>query len=208
MAVKQVDVRKAWGLSKQRISQMVADGMPLSSMAEAEAWRVAKYGSRGRKIFKASTKKKAGGFDGEVPDELTQRPDPVKAEDLKREDFVGTLARLKKNELVAWGMLVAAVNEKNEMEIQVRLRHYRDAVDLRVRQEGAVDEILMNRRELVTLAEAEELFGRHLHALRLTLKNMPSRLAARCNPSDPTLAKQALNEAVDNVFRQMNEWDF
>jgi len=33
------------------------------------------------------------------------------------------------------------------------------------------------------------------------------RLAARCNPSDPALAKQTLNEAVERVFKTLNEWD-
>jgi hypothetical protein len=32
-------------------------------------------------------------------------------------------------------------------------------------------------------------------------------MAARCNPSDPELAKLALGEAVDRLFKSMNEWD-
>lgn len=37
--VKQADLQQLWGLSKGRISQMVALGMPLDSLAAAEAWR-------------------------------------------------------------------------------------------------------------------------------------------------------------------------
>jgi hypothetical protein len=205
MAVKQAELARAWGLSRGRISQMVKAGMPLASLEEAAAWRVAHHGG-------AAIPGKQGGQDKRDSidnggADLPSRPEPVKTEDLKREDFLGVLARLKKNELVAWGMLADAINKRNETEIQVRMRQYRDAVDLRVKQEGSVDDILMRRRELVTLAEANELYGRHLQALRMALKNMPTRLAARCNPSDPALAKQVLNEAVVGVFKTMNDWE-
>ncbi len=138
---------------------------------------------------------------------LPPKPEPVCDADLKREDFIGALARLKKNELIAWEMLESAVAARNENEILIRQRHFRDAMALRVSQEGKVDEILMRRRELVVMAEAEELFGRHLQALRMALKNLPTRMAARCNPSDPTLAKQVLNEAIASVFKTMHEWE-
>ena len=69
-----------------------------------------------------------------------------------------------------------------------------------------VDEILIKRGELVTLESAKELFGRHLQSLRLTLKTLPVRLAARCNPYDPELAKTTLQEAVERMFKTMNEW--
>jgi len=39
------------------------------------------------------------------------------------------------------------------------------------------------------------------------MKTLPSRLAARCNPSDPELAKITLTEAVDRIFKTLNEWD-
>jgi hypothetical protein len=186
---------------------MVKSGMPLSSLAEAEAWRVAHHGGSSVPGRSGGHGKSDSVSDGGADLKVPEKPEPVKDSDLKREDFVGTLARLKKNELVAWGMLAAAVNQKNETEIQVRMRQYRDAVDLRVKQERVVDEILIQRRELVSLGEARELFGRHLQALRMSLKNMPTRLAARCNPSDPALPKQVLNEAIDGVFKQLNDWD-
>jgi len=207
MSVKQSELVKLWGLSRGRVSQMVKDGMPLSSLEEATAYRVGHYGGAsvpgGAGGQGKSDSMIHGGGDLEPP----EKPEGVKGSDLSREDFVGTLARLRKNELIAWGMLASAVRKKNENEILVRERHYKEAVGLRVSQEGRVDEILMRRRELVTLAEAKELFGRHLQAVRLALKNMPTRLAARCNPSDPALSKQVLSEAIEGVFKQLNKWE-
>lgn len=204
MSVKQADLARAWGLSRGRVSQMVKSGMPLSSLAEAESWRLAHYGSAGR----------AGGsgnsnsiIDEGTDSNLPEKPPLVSAADLAREDFKGTLARLTKNEMIAWSMLARAVSDRNENEIQTRQRQYAAAADLRVKQEKVVDEILLRRRELVSVSEANELFGRHLHAIQMTLKTIPTRLAARCNPTDPTLAKQALHEAIAAIFKQLNTWE-
>lgn len=207
MAVKQSELAKAWGLTRARVCQMVKKGMPLTSLAEAESWRIAHHGgasvpgSAGGQVKSDSVSNGGGDL------VLLEKPENVNPSDLSREDFHGTLARLIKNEMIAWSMLATAVRQKNETEIQVRQRQYRDAVDLRVRQEKNVDEILLQRRDLISLAEAKELFGRHLQAVRLSLKNLPSRLAAKCNPSDPALAKQILNEAIEKLFKQLNEWE-
>jgi hypothetical protein len=138
---------------------------------------------------------------------LPDKPALVSESDLNREDLFGTLARLKKNELFAWGKLVQSVKERNELEIAVQRRNYKDAVGQRIAQEKAVDEILVKRGELVTMAEAKELFGQFLAGLRMTLKTLPVRLSARCNPSDPDLAKQTLHEAIERIFKTLNEWE-
>jgi hypothetical protein len=178
--------------------------MPLSSLAEAEAWRVAHFGSAGKNARQCKQENFTPAENGGAV--LPERPEPVNASDLSREDFIGTLARLKKNELVAWSLLASAVRDRNDTEIMTRQRQYKDAVGLRVMQEKHVDEILIKRGELVTLESAKELFGRHLQSLRLTLKTLPVRLAARCNPYDPELAKTTLQEAVERMFKTMNEW--
>jgi hypothetical protein len=210
MSVQQADLCRAWGLSRARVSQLKKAGMPLTSFAEAEAWRAAH--------FPGSTKNGgSGGKEKSTPENkegavLPDPPEPVKESDLNREDFIGTLARLKKNEMLAWGMLATAVADLrkgvgSETEVMTRERQYKDAVGLRVQQESKVDEILLRRRDLITTEEAKELFGRHLQSLRMALKTVPARLSARCNPSDPELAKAALGEAVDRIFKTMNDWE-
>jgi hypothetical protein len=205
MSVQQADLARAWGISRSRVTQLKNEGMPLTSLEEAQAWRIARFGSSAKNGRTGSTGKiLPAETEGGV---LPERPEPVSESDLNREDIFGTLARLKKNELYAWAKLVQAVKEKNELEIAVQRRNYKDAVGLRIAHEKAVDEILVKRGELVTLAEAKELFGQFLAGLRLTLKTLPVRLSARCNPSDPELAKQTLHEAVERIFKTLNEWE-
>jgi len=132
MAVKQAELVRAWGLSRGRVSQMVKAGLPLSSLEEAEAWRVAHFGGSSVKSRQCRNDKSDSVKDGGAA--LPERPEPVKDSDLAREDFAGTLARLKKNEMIAWGMLASAVRQRNENEIMIRERHYKDAVGLRVMQ--------------------------------------------------------------------------
>ena len=205
MSVKQAELVKAWGLSRGRVSQMVKAGLPLGSLEEAEAWRVAHYGARtvsGRQG--GQSKSDSVSFGGA---DLPPPPEPVKTSDLSREDIEGTLARLKKNELVAWGVLAQAVRGGDENGILLGQKKFADAASLRVKLEKEVDAILLQKGITVTMGEAKDLFGRHLQAVRMALKNVPARLAARCNPSDPMLAKQTLNEAVERIFKTLNEWD-
>ena len=202
MSVKPADLVKAWGLSRQRVGQMKKDGMPFTSLEEAEAWRVAHYGgsavrSQQRQQDKCDSTQCGGAV----------LPEPVRASDLGREDIEGTLARLKKNELVAWGVLAQAVRDRNENAILLGQRKFGEAAALRVKLEKEVDAILLQQGVTVLMGEAKELFGRHLQAVRMALKNVPSRLASRCNPSDPALAKQTLHEAVERIFKTLNEWD-
>jgi len=203
--VKPSELARAWGLSRARTSQYKKAGMPLSSFAEAEAWRLAHYGVAGKNGA-------SEGIGKNLPTEIKRGalPEPpalVKEADLSREDFHGTLARLVKNEMVAWSLLATAVDGKVENEILIRERHYQKAARMRIDMEKKVDEILIERGEQVTLEQAKELFGRFLMSLRLTLKTLPTRLAARCNPSDPDLPRQVLNEAIDRIFKSMNEWE-
>ena len=205
MAVKQAELCRAWGLSRGRLSQMVKQGMPLGSLEEAEQWRVAHYGGRAVSAGQGGQVKKDSIDHGGA--NLPPPPESVKTSDLSREDIEGTLARLKKNELVAWGVLAQAVRNKDENAILLGQRKFGEAAGLRVKLEKEVDQILLQKSITVTMAEAKELFGRHLQAVRMSLKNVPARLAARCNPSDPMLAKQTLNEAVERIFKTLNEWD-
>jgi hypothetical protein len=202
MGIRQTELVKRWGLSKSWVSQMVKNGLPLSSIEEAEAWKLAHYGP-GRKASPVEDV----AADNMPGDWLPPAPEPVNDANLGREDIFGTLTRIKKNELIAWDMLAAAFESKNDLAIQTRQKHWREAAGLRITLEGKADEILIQRKELVLMDEAMELFGCHLQALRMALKNLPTRIAARCNPSDPNLAKQILNESIDRIFKTMNEWE-
>ncbi len=207
--LSQAELARAWGLSRARVSQYAKSGMPLTSLEEADAWRTAHYPTATRNGTGGGPKNQTSADleGGAVP----PPPEPARESDLQRDDPIGTLARLKKNEMLAWGMLARAVNEvKNgvgsDTDLMTRQRQYRDAAKLRVEQESKVDEILLRRRDLVTLEEANAMFGRHLQSLRLSLRPLPRRLAARCNPSDPELAFQELTGAIERVFKTMNEW--
>ncbi len=205
MSVKQADLSRAWGCSRALVSQYVKNGMPVSSAEEAAAWRLAHHPG-------SALRNRQGGVDRVASSnhkgaDLPEIPDPVKPSDLAREDIEGTLSRLKKSELVAWVELAKSVKMQESTRILSAQKRFADAATARVRLEKEVDELRLQRREIVFLSEAKELFGRHLQSLRMTLRNLPSRLAARCNPMDPDLAKETLHEAVSSLFKTMNGWN-
>jgi len=195
--VTQAHLARKWGLSKTRLSQMKKEGLPLGSIAEAEAWRTAHYGGSRMQGVESPTSDPKG---------LPPMPNAVSVADLEREDIHGLLARIVQNEMFQWKALESAISGGNKTEIMSCERLYGEVVKYRVTMESKIDEILVRRGELVSVAESDAKTGRFLHSLRLTLKTMPARLAARCNPSDPELAKTTLTEAMERVFKKLHSW--
>ena len=66
-------------------------------------------------------------------------------------------------------------------------------------------EVAKMRREVLPLAEVVEVIRGTFQPIRDALVSLPHSLAARCNPSDPQMAMEALGGAVDNVLRALRE---
>jgi hypothetical protein len=59
-------------------------------------------------------------------------------------------------------------------------------------------------RELVSMSEVMETFTEHLGGIRALMDALPSMICFQANPSDPTLAKQAIAEGVDQILRNIS----
>ena len=55
-------------------------------------------------------------------------------------------------------------------------------------------------RTLVSLDEAKTLVQQVLNAVIQKSKGLPARLAGQCNPGDPALAREALDEGIRDIF--------
>jgi hypothetical protein len=161
---------------------MVRDGMPLGSIDDAEAWRVGKYGF-------APASPPAGAPSG----------------DTNREDLAGTLARAVSAEMEAWRALQAATNDEAATPVarMAALKHYHAAASLRVTTEETLAKIRVESGQLVTMQAAKDAIAKVLDPLRVLLRAMPRSVAGRANPSDPELARMAVEEAVEQVMAQV-----
>lgn len=80
-----------------------------------------------------------------------------------------------------------------------RIRKTREEADLLTLQR------LQEEQTLVQLADAIDLSLRPIRPIAGMIKDMPDRLASRCNPGDPHLARSALEKYAREISKQIDQ---
>jgi len=187
--IRQKELCDKWGLTKGAISQLVKAGMPLTSVVDAERWKIAnqKNPSRARPILSASAN-------------LSETSENLDAESIKLENPLGRLHRARRAEVVAYSLVQRAANEKNPVAMRAAVQGWGEAKK-RV-AEAEMEHARWEEMNRVTLRmdEVQEWITKWHGGIRALLDAMPSSLAARANPSDPECAKQAIQDGVNQIF--------
>jgi len=187
--IRQKELCEKWGLTRGAISQLVKAGMPLTSVVDAERWKIAnqKKPSRARPILSASAN-------------LSETSENLDAESIKLENPLGRLHRARRAELVAYSLVQRATNERNPVAMRAAVQGWGEAKKRVAEAEMEHARFEEVTRVLVRMDEVREVFGKWLGAIRNLMDAMPSSLAARANPSDPECAKRAIQEGIDQIF--------
>ena len=187
--IRQKELCEKWGLTRGAISQLVKAGMPLTSVTDAERWKIAnqKKPSRARPILSASAN-------------LSETLENSDAESIKLENPLGRLHRARRAELVAYSLVQRATNERNPVAMRAAVQGWGEAKKRVAEAEMEHARFEEVTRVLVRMDEVREVFGKWLGAIRNLMDAMPSSLAARANPSDPECAKRAIQEGIDQIF--------
>jgi len=187
--IRQKELCDKWGLTRGAISQLVKAGMPLTSVADAERWKIAnqKKPSRARPILSASAN-------------LSETSENSDVESIKLENPLGRLHRARRAEVVAYSLVQRAANEKNPVAMRAAVQGWGEAKK-RV-AEAEMEHARWEEMNRITLRmdEVQEWITKWHGGIRALLDAMPSSLAARANPSDPECAKQAIQDGVNQIF--------
>jgi len=187
--IRQKELCDKWGLTRGAISQLVKAGMPLTSVADAERWKIAnqKNPSRARPILSASAN-------------LSETSENSDVESIKLENPLGRLHRARRAEVVAYSLVQRSANEKNPVAMRAAVQGWGEAKK-RV-AEAEMEHARWEEMNRVTLRmdEVQEWITKWHGGIRALLDAMPSSLAARANPSDPECAKQAIQDGVNQIF--------
>jgi hypothetical protein len=175
--IRQKELCEKWGLVKSEISKLVKRGMPLTSVADAERWKIAnqKKPSRARPILSASTN-------------LSETSENSDAESIKLENPLGRLHRARRAEVVAYSLVQRATNERNPVAMRAAVQGWGEAKKRVAEAEMEHARWEEVNRVTIRMDEVREVFGKWLGAIRNLMDAMPSSLAARANPSDPECA--------------------
>jgi hypothetical protein len=187
--IRQIDLALKWNVSKAAISKLVKAGMPLTSVSDAERWKLANQ-KRVSKVEISST-----------PSQTSSEPSKeLDAESYKSTSSLGRLNRAKQAEVVAYSLVATAATNKNPVAMRSAVQGWGEAKKRVAEAEMEHARFEEVTRVLVRMDEVREVFGKWLGAIRNLMDAMPSSLAARANPSDPECAKRAIQEGIDQIF--------
>jgi len=188
--MRQSELAKLWGISGAAINKLVKAGMPLTSEAEAQSWKIANQKRVGRKQLLIP-----------APSPISSEPSKgLDAESYKSTSSLGRLNRAKQAEVVAYSLVATAATNKNPIAMRSAVQGWGEAKKRVAEAEMEHARFEEVTRVLVRMDEVREVFGKWLGAIRNLMDAMPSSLAARANPSDPECAKRAIQEGIDQIF--------
>ena len=187
--IRQTDLASKWNVSRAAISKFVKAGMPLTSVSDAERWKLVNQ-KRVSKTEISSTPSK----------NLSETSEGSGAESIKLENPLGRLHRARRAEVVAYSLVQRAANEKNPVAMRAAVQGWGEAKKRVAEAEMEHARWEEVNRVTIRMDEVREVFGKWLGAIRNLMDAMPSSLAARANPSDPECAKRAIQEGIDQIF--------
>jgi hypothetical protein len=203
----QTEYCKHSGLSKGRVSQLVANGMPLTSPEEADAWRGSRKGIGGRPSNAqklASIQQQEAVFNeaaSSIPDGPHRPPEAaatINQSIVASDTPAGAYERQKQIERASYGLAVQALRNKTM-----------DAGRMVGVHAVAAKNLMNARQDVIALAEKEKtlvsgswvkrVMQDHDGAVASLLKTMPKQLAGRIAPHDPEHAERELDRWVQEV---------
>lgn len=192
--ITKADLARAFGVSRPTIGRDVANGCPLTSVADALAWRAA----RGMRI--PPNMRRA---DKEEP---VEQPEPAAPKtELQEEGLNGFHARLIQAELAAFKRLEDARRLGDDAQIANALRMYNAAANGRQEVEERVLKSQVQDGNLVPVEGAREIIRGIMEPLRVQLLSLPASLCARCNPGDPELARGQIEQGIIGLLKVVEE---
>ena len=187
--IRQTDLAQKWNVSRAAISKFVKAGMPLTSVNDAERWKL----SNQKRVSKT---------------EISLIPYPNSSEPSKDSDAelsvsktsLGRLNRAKNAEVVAYSLVATAATNKNPVAMRAAVQGWGEAKKRVAEAEMEHARWEEVSRVTVRMGEVQEWITKWHGAIRSLLDALPSSLAARANPSDPECAKQAIQDGINQIF--------
>jgi hypothetical protein len=187
--IRQTDLAQKWNVSRAAISKFVKAGMPLTSVNDAERWKL----SNQKRVSKTEISL--------IPSPNSSKPSKdLDAESYKSKTSLGRLNRAKNAEVVAYSLVAIAATNENPVAMRAAVQGWGEAKKRVAEAEMEHARWEEVSRVTVRMGEVQEWITKWHGAIRSLLDALPSSLAARANPSDPECAKQAIQDGINQIF--------
>jgi len=176
------------------VSRLAKRGMPIGSLAEADSWRLANLQKPPRSQAGVASVKVAAKVEakGEALAEGGESPE-------------ARLKRAQQAEIVAYGVLLQLAEGGNAVSLRAGVHAFGEAQRRCSEAELNLAKHRQATNELISVQEVEAVFTETLGTIRALMDALPASVCVRANPSDPELAKKALEEATNQILRAINQ---
>ena len=192
MPITQAELAQKWGLTAGRISQLVAAGMPLTSLEEAERFRQQRsqttgYPQKGDSMPSADI-------------EPTEPPEPSA---LNPDGFNEVIERQRQLVKVARNQYLQAIRDKSPLASRL-YSSYDRTIQTLMKLEREASTRSVASREFIRSEHALEKFGAILAELRQMLEQGELEIAPKANPENPAKALKAYRTWKEKTLRTIS----
>ena len=182
------------GVSKAMVAKLKGKGMPVSSLRAAEQWRskqiLVRAPTNGRNNCKFAVLKMGRGR------RLRKRVEPSNTGNTL-EDLLNDATYMNKEAfmLVDVAMLGGDANLTGHY-----MRIYLASLHMRLKAEKLAREEMERREVLVNKYDASAMVRRLVDAVLRRLRRLPDEYGPQCNPQEPVMAYNILQDAVNEIL--------
>jgi hypothetical protein len=187
MSIDQKELVKRWELTPGRISQLVKQGMPLSSIEDAEKWRAERHWETGIH---------PSGFEitpTSIEELLKKQPEGA-------ETFENLIERQRELVILARQQYIQAVKDKSPQQSKL-YASYDKTVSTLIELKAEMDRLSIMSRDYIRATDAGEAMKKFAADVVNRLDKLPLDCAESCNPDNPSKAVKVL-EAWRNKARK------
>jgi hypothetical protein len=181
MSVRPIDIAERLGLSRQTINGFIRQGMPVSSIEDAEAW----YHSRG-------ARRGADALEAEVVDDETT--------DKNFSDIVERHRQLKAR---AYDQYLRDLRNEDQNQSK-SYATYDKLVKTLVSLERELHARNIAAKEYIKTQTAIERFGKVILSIRNELTQLAMKVATKANPDSPGTAMKAIDAEINKILLRLS----
>jgi len=194
MSIEQKALAERWELSKGRISQLVAEGMPLDSVEAAEKWRAERIGLNGNPA-EGYTPSNEPGL------EAAQQSPPKQG---VLETFESIVERQRLLVQLSRNQYIKAVREGSPAQSKL-YASYDKTVNTLTKLKAELDRIAVMGRDFIPATEASEAMREMTGNFVNRLDKLALETAEACNPENPAKAVKALEAWARQVRSELSK---
>jgi len=184
MSISQKTLVERWELSPGRISQLVAEGMPLDSVEEAEKWRAQRHLSTG--IPPSDYK-----IGGEQPEEPAAEEPEEKTPTTVLETFDSIIERQRILVQISRNQYIKAVKSGSPQQSRL-YASYDKTVNTLTKLKAEADRLALMNREYIRAADSADAMRKLAGDFVNRLDKLALDVAEACNPENPARAVKVL----------------